>query len=290
MWSIESPYLLIFALSVLSCQPDSAPNKTAASTQISEAKPIYVRQPVPTVQGRFPTPPGYERVPVDSTSFAHYLRNLPLKPTGSKVLHYDGTSKSNYDVYAAVVDLPIGNEDLHQCADAVMRLRAEHLWRQGEYERIHFNFTNGMRVDYTEWMQGKRMRIRGNKTWWEAAAAPSNTYDDLWNYLELIFMYAGTASLEKELRPTAIDHARAGDVLIRGGFPGHAVLLIDQARHRETGEMIYLLAQSYMPAQEIQVLINRNDPDLSPWYSMSGAQIDTPEWTFERGQLRRFVD
>jgi hypothetical protein len=50
--------------------------------------------------------------------------------------------------------MEIGNKDLHQCADAVMRLRAEYLWNEERYDKIHFNFTNGFRVDYTKWIEG----------------------------------------------------------------------------------------------------------------------------------------
>ena len=60
---------------------------------------------------------------------------------------------------------------------------------------------------------------------------------------------------------------RIGDVFIIGGSPGHAVIVVDMAVNPETHEKVFLLAQSYMPAQQIQLLKNNNDPDLSPWYS-----------------------
>ncbi|MCB0483868.1 MAG: hypothetical protein KDC37_04830 [Flavobacteriales bacterium] len=91
---------------------------------------------------------------------------MPLKPHNSEVAHYDGSTKANYEIYDAVVDLKIGTKDLYQCADAIMRLRAEYLWNQKEFEKIHFNFTNGFRVDYTEWMKGKRLIIKGNSIYW----------------------------------------------------------------------------------------------------------------------------
>lgn len=54
-------------------------------------------------------------------SFAEYLRNLPLKPHGTKVKYYNGEEKPN-DVYVAVIDIDVGTRDLQQCADAVIRL------------------------------------------------------------------------------------------------------------------------------------------------------------------------
>lgn len=95
-----------------------------------------------TIQDRFLIPEGFARVQTDSNSFTHYLRLLPLKAAGEKVRLYSGKIKSSEGVYCAVVDLPVGNKDLHQCADAVIRLRAEYLWQQKKYKEIHFNFTN----------------------------------------------------------------------------------------------------------------------------------------------------
>jgi hypothetical protein len=57
-------------------------------------------------------------------------------------------------------------------------------------------------------------------------------------------------------------------VIIRGGFPGHAVIVMNMAVTTE-GKKIYLLAQSYMPAQDIHVLINPNNNDICLWYEVS---------------------
>jgi hypothetical protein len=46
-----------------------------------------------------------------------------------------------------------------------------------------------------------------------------------------------------------------------------------------------------MPAQEIHILRNLGQPSLDPWYPLDfGATLATPEWTFERRHLRRFVE
>ena len=79
-----------------------------------------------------------------------------------------------------------------------------------------------------------------------------------------------------------------GYVFIKGGYPGHAVIVMDVAEN-ETGEKVFLLAQSYMPAQDMHILKNPNNPALSPWYSIDETQdLRTPEWTFSWDQLRRF--
>ncbi|MBN1634260.1 MAG: DUF4846 domain-containing protein [Ignavibacteria bacterium] len=244
-----------------------------------------------TVEKRFITPPDYERVNVIDNSYEKYLRQLPLKPHGSSVLFYNGKIKENKNIYDAVVDLKIGDKDLHQCADAIMRLRAEYLYGTSNYDKIHFKFTNGFRMDYSEWMKGKRIVVKRDKTYWKQMLSPSNTYNDFWNYMEIIFTYAGTYSLSNELIPVNIDNLKIGDIFIQGGFPGHAVIVVDMAINPKTNDKIFLLAQSYMPAQEIQILKNPNDENISPWYSVNfDKDLITPEWKFQKSDLTRFEE
>ncbi|MFN6946173.1 MAG: DUF4846 domain-containing protein [Cytophagaceae bacterium] len=283
--------VLLFVFST--CQYQNS--EPLASTPIlSQPKMMEVPKPITDTSGldmqtRFSPPPGYERTRLEESSFAYYLRKLPLKPHGTKVRYFDGRIKENRNVYVAVVDMEIGNKDLQQCADAVIRLRAEYLYSLKKYELIHFNLTNGFKVDYNSWRQGKRVMVNGNKTWWEQKAAPNDSYEEFRKYLDFVFMYAGTLSLSKELTPVAISAIEAGHVFIRGGSPGHAVLVVDTAINPETGEKVFMLAQSYMPAQETQILINPNNPDLSPWYPASfEGKLYTPEWAFEQTDLKGF--
>lgn len=242
-----------------------------------------------SIETRFKTPSGFERAPVQENSFAAYLRTLPLKPNGAEVHTYDGRIKRANGIYCAVVDMEIGTRDLQQCADAVMRLRGEYLYHSQQYDKIHFNFTNGFRVDYSEWMKGKRVKISGNNTSWVSSASPSNTYQDFRKYMDLIFAYAGTLSLSKELKAVDINDMQIGDVFIQGGSPGHAVIVVDMAQNPTTGEKLFMLAQSYMPAQDTQILINPDDNNMSPWYSLNFAgDLKTPEWTFHSSDLKRF--
>ena len=83
--------------------------------------------------------------------------------------------------------------------------------------------------------------------------------------MDVVFAWAGTYSLERELKPAALADIAAGDVFIKGGFPGHAVLVADVVENRTTGEKRFLLLQSYMPAQDIHVLAGTfaNEPLLT---------------------------
>lgn len=244
-----------------------------------------------TVGTRFAPPAGFAREPVAAGSFAAFLRGLPLKVHGEPVRLYDGRIKANAGVYAAVVDLPIGRRDLHQCADAVMRLRAEYLFAQGRFDDIRFRFASGFRAEYSRWRRGERIAVSGNTACWVAGVARGDGRRSFWHYLETVFAYAGTASLARELTPASVGAPGSGDIFIRPGHPGHAVIVVDAAVDRASGQRVFLLAQSYMPAQEIQILENPNDPRLSPWYAAAfGDVLVTPEWTFKAAERRQFPE
>ncbi|MBN1211377.1 MAG: DUF4846 domain-containing protein [candidate division Zixibacteria bacterium] len=243
-----------------------------------------------SIEYRIEPPPGFVRVAVDAGGFAAWLRGLPLKPEGARVLLFDGQPKRNQAAGAAVVDIDIGGRDLQQCADAVIRLRAEYLFAKGLYDRISFNFTSGDTAAYVRWRDGFRPRVRGGVVTWKKTARSDSSYWNFRVYLETVFTFAGSYSLERQLTPVEkISDIESGDVFIRGGFPGHAVIVVDVALNKTTGEKVFLLTQSYMPAQDIHVLTNPTAPVLSPWYDINfGDTLYTPEWIFLKSELRRF--
>ena len=105
----------------------------------------------------------------------------------------------------------------------------------------------------------------------------------------MVFAYAGSLSLSKEMKKVNFKEMQIGDVLIQGGSPGHAVIVVDMALKLDTREKLFLLAQSYMPAQEIHILKNPEEPEISPWYRLNqDDQINTPEWRFNKEDLKRF--
>jgi hypothetical protein len=64
-------------------------------------------------------------------------------------------------------------------------------------------------------------------------------------------------------------------------------MLVMDVAEDAAGHRIYLLAQSYMPAQDIHLVVNPREPVLSPWYRVGGSpEVITPEWTFYTNQLR----
>lgn len=243
-----------------------------------------------SIVSRVKVPDGYKRVETKPGSFADWLRNLPLKEGTPSVHLYDGSLKGNQRVHYAVVDIDVGSTDIQQCADAVMRMRAEYLYSIKDYKNLHFNFTSGHHVGFEKWSQGYRTVIKGNQVSWVKSAAKDDSYKIFKSYCNTIFNYAGTASLSKELKQVSnLNEIQIGDVFIKGGFPGHAVLVVDVCENIKTKKRLFLIQQSYMPAQEIHVLKNYNDASLSPWYSVEfGDVLKTPEWDFSKTSLMRW--
>jgi hypothetical protein len=241
-----------------------------------------------TLAERFEPPQGFERVRVEAGSFGEWLRNLPLKPMGAKVHLYNGEEKNRQDVHAAVPDIDVGSANLQQCADAVIRLFAEYQFSKAQSDFITFHFTSGDPAKWQEWKRGMRPVVKGNKVRWTKSAEPDSSYRNFRDYLDTVFQYAGTLSLSRELKsvenPAEVE---PGDVFIQGGSPGHAVIVLDVARNQR-GAKVFLIAQSYMPAQEIHVLRTPNFP-RNAWYPARELGIlETPEWTFRYSDLKRF--
>jgi len=214
-----------------------------------------------------PLPDGFARIKGTDSLFADWLGQVHLKKD-NRVFKYNGELKANQSAQFAVLDISVGNKDLQQCADAVMRLRAEFLYSKQRFNEIRFSDN-----------AGKIYTLHG--------AVGRKEFDQ---YLEQVFSYCGTLSLEKQLHAQKNFHdIQPGDVLIKGGSPGHAVIVMEVATNKE-GKKIYLLAQSYMPAQDIHILKNLMNDSLSPWYEVcdDNCLIYTPEWTFSSKQLRRW--
>ncbi len=255
--------ILTAAALAISCHQSSgtAPD---VKRNVNPQQAAAAENPYPTIVA-IPLPGGFTRQKADSGSFTAWLRKLPLKK--EKAVHlYNGQLKANQEAQFAVLDVPTGNKDLQQCADAVMRLRAEYLYEQSRYAEVIFWDNEGQSYPFVK-------------------PYNRNNFD---RYLLRVFGMCGSASLEKQLQPAAWANLQPGNVLIRGGFPGHAVMVMDVAENSD-GKKIYLLAQSYMPAQDIHILLNPANNDATAWYEANNNEtINTPEWTFKQQQLKQW--
>lgn len=266
-------------------QKDSCAHKPSSKylwTQVYDSRQSVCQRIAP--------PQGYQRVQVAEGSFAGWLRHLPLKPEGAKVYLYNGSLKARQDVHYAVIDIDPGKKDLQQCADAVMRLRGEYLFAKNDLASLHFNYTSGHEVGFRKWSEGYRPQVKGNNVSFAKTASPDASWSSFRKYMDAVFNYAGTLSLSKEMKKVEdVKNIQAGDVFILGGSPGHAMIVVDVAEKPGTGDKVFMLAQSYMPAQEMHIVKVPGDDSESPWYSINfGSELHTPEWDFTKDQLKRF--
>jgi hypothetical protein len=206
--------------------------------------------PADNLLSRFRAPSGYRQQMIAPGSFAEWLQKLPLKPPGTPTRTYNGDIARTDIETAAVVDISVGKQDLQQCADVVMRLRGEYLYQAKRYQEISFNFVSGFRCDYIHYANGYRF-VSGH---WILKAKKDFSYPTFMRYMELVFAYAGTLSLEKELHKVNVPgELKAGDVFIHGGSPGHCFIVMDVVENSQHKKQ-FLLAQSFMPAQNLQIL------------------------------------
>lgn len=254
---------------------------------LTTAPPWPVGEGVDPLSVRLAPPDGYARTEVEADSFGAWLRRLPVKPGRPAVHLFDGRKKANQAAHYLVLDVDVGKKDLQQCADAVMRLFAEWQREQKLDARICFRFTSGDALRWSKWAAGYRPRVRGSKVTITKRARTDRSYRAFRTYLDAVFTFAGTHSLSRDLpKVPASEPIEPGDVFIQGGFPGHAVLVVDVVQNGE-GARRFALVQSFMPAQQIHVLRNRRGE--GPWYRREeDGKLKTPEWTFEWTDRRRF--
>lgn len=236
-----------------------------------------------------PVPDGFARVDRDAGSFADWLGNRSLKKD-NRVRLYDGTLKRDQTGHYAVLDMSVGNKDLQQCADAIMRLRAEYLFDKAAYDSIQFLSTSMQKLKYTDWCRGTRYRLKANSLQaYETDSRSSYTRESLLEWLEFVFVYAGTYSLQKQLRPLRLETTiMPGDVIVEGGFPGHAMIVMDAVSNAD-GEQQILLGQSYMPAQEMHIVRNPRLAEIAAWFQpQQGKALETPDWRFKSLQFYRW--
>jgi hypothetical protein len=244
-----------------------------------------------TLLERIKAPKGYDWITEERGSFGEFLQNTKLKKTGSQILDFRQNPISNQSEHVAIMDYDIGEKDLQQCADAVIRLRAEYLYQQKRFDDISFHFTNGDVFSWNDYKIGIRPQlISSTKISFNNVANEDDSYVSFRNYLDVIFMYAGTISLNKEsIGISNNKKIKTGDFIVTPGSPGHAAIILGRAKNKQ-GEIIFLLAQGYTPAQSIHVITNPYDGEINPWYKLnvSKSPTITARYTFVKTNIRTF--
>ena len=234
-----------------------------------------------------PLPEGFKYIPGTDSLFSDWLLSQPLKK--DKIVYlYNGNRKQNQDAQLEVLDIDIGKKNLVQCADAVIKMRADFLFHSCRVTEINFRSTTGSTLSFSEWREGWRWKEQNGDLIRIAGTNHSmNTLQSFESFMDLVYLYCGTYSLSRQLQPVSGD-IQPGDVFVQGGFPGHAVIVISVAENK-FGRQMFMLAQGYMPAQDIHILRNPRNTELSPWYSTEEIYpLITPQWKFNKGSLMRW--
>jgi len=217
-------------------------------------------------------------------SWPYFLQHLPTED--KPIVDYKGNLISNQEKHYAILTYDVGHSDLQQCADALMRIRAEYLFSQKKYTLIGFHFNSGNYYAWIDYLKGVRPVLKGSRLNFIREANQSEiSHGSLRKYLDIVFAYANTISLCRELKFT--DKLETGTVIIYPGNPGHCCMIVDEALG-EKADTLFKLVEGYMPAQSIYILSNPYEPDLNPWYHLAKGEISTSSCIFRSYYLKKF--
>ena len=259
---------------------------TVATTSLNTSN--LIDQDSLSIATRVNSPVGYKRVNYPKTSFENYLRNYKLKPDGSKIINYDESEYFWQGGHIGILEIPVPQNGLQQCADALIRIRSEYLWDQNRKDEIGFNFTSGHYCSWIQYAKGYRPKINGNKVKFNQIARADYSKENFFKYLNLIYTYSGTLSLYNELESVDDSDLKIGDMLIKGGSPGHIVMICDEVINPQ-GKKLFLLLQGNTPAQSVHLVKNLENSNISPWYELQkNAVIPVSNYTFSNSKFVRF--
>jgi len=225
-------------------------------------------KPDASLEQRFPTPPGYQRVKVVAGSFAEWLRFLPMAPEGTPAKSWDGkeTLGADDDYLAGVVAIDTGTPDLQQSSDVIIRLHAEYLWSRGEKDKISYISATKLSMPLSRWEKGQRLIPNGPNVFWVIKGKPSEVdHTEFRHYLDAVFNWANSTSLA--MRSTPVEDPKqlvAGDFFLQSQEPNHVAVVLDVAE-KPSGERVALLGQARNPAESIHVV---RPGKATPWFSV----------------------
>ncbi|RZS91966.1 DUF4846 domain-containing protein [Aquimarina brevivitae] len=288
---MKSRIVVLGLLIVLGCKrkgSDTNYAQVGTREQVLIETPSLLNPAGNTIMTRVLPPSGYHRVQPSDSSFQQYLQHYPLKNFGAKIYTYKNELFAAQDWHVGVLEIDVPPNGLQQCADALIRIRAEYLWNEGRKDEIGFEFTSGHYCKWLDYASGFRPKISGNKVSFHKTKPVDHSKRNFYRYLNLVYTYAGTLSLYNELEKIELVDLKIGDMLVDPGTPGHINMIVDQAKD-STGNYLYVMAQGYTPAQSVCLLKNTSNKEMSPWYSFSEQQsVITPSYYFDKPVFIRF--
>jgi hypothetical protein len=212
-------------------------------------------------------PIGYTRVNDDN--YSEFLRSLPLKKRGNKIMLYQGGEAKSQRYNYAIIDIPLLSSE-EMCADVCIRLRSEFLFKEKLYDKIHFKDVNGKEVYYN-----------------------GNSRKEFEKYLKKLYGRVSTYSLSK-LKSRNLEDIRPGDILVYTTYDrencsvGHAVTVMDVVQN-SNGRKAIMLAEGNMPARDIHIM--RDPLSFSPWFKLTENNDDftgTLKGMYNNNEIRFF--
>lgn len=222
--------------------------------------------------GEIKAPAGYERIAGEDPRYSEFLRSIPLKENGTPVMKYTGEKASaGTQVRSyAVLDIPLLS-NAEQCADAAMHIRADYLFRTGQYGKICFYNYAKLPMKYLGGRSAKAFNA----------------------YLRSVFNTCNTTTLVNSLDNRELKDIQPGDVFVYKVRPGHqyghAIMVVDVAENPKNGRRMFLLAEGSTPACDIHILRNTGRRS-SPWFYVDGKSDSflLTVFTFHKDELWRF--
>lgn len=200
-----------------------------------------------------PPPAGYSAV--DADGWGAWLRGLPLQPADYPLHVEGGAVHRNQRTHFRVVQMDV--LPLQQCADSILRLRAEYLRSIG----ARFSFS-GLSFD-----KGSR-----------------EAFD---RFLRRLFAFKGTVHMAGELKNPGDHRARPGDMFVIGGSPGHVVMVMDVVQNA-AGNRQLLIGNGFMPAQEFHIVKTTSGGHWFDEQNVSDGMRIALGYTFNWSHHRRF--
>lgn len=219
---------------------------------------------------KFDTPLNYTRKQ-NLTDFGRWLNNISLKNDNVPVYTYNGQAKPNPNIYVGVLDLEQPTKNVQFNENGVISLRAEYFFQAKKYDKLDALAkipTNP--IPYTKYING------------------DYSYKKFKEYLTYYLENSNPSTIKYLLEPIPFKDLQIGDVLFqKGATKSHAVIVMDTSTDNK-GNKLYILAQTYYPSQDIQIITNPSNDYISPWYEAAEGIILTPEWRFLSSDLMRF--
>lgn len=244
-----------------------------------------------TLQATIPPPTGYERIAVVAESFGASVRSLKVLPDSVPVRFADGRICQMWPAGTRVVDMPfLFRVDLEQCTDMALRLYAEYHWARGSADSLEFKLQNGQRIAWREWRAGRRLRFDSAAN--RHVTAPSTTDStraEFERFLHYLFLWTGSAALQRDLPEVRADDLRPGDLIVQNttGAMGHVSVILDVAQG-SGGQRLYLIGNGWTPAQSFFVRMARSDEGIDGWFTLAGYEKHLSVYGFGPFNFRRW--